>query len=422
MGATLSELNITCNGYDQCNDSDINDARLTYSVVTLLLVPFQIGINLVTILAIYFFERLHTIPNVLVANSAVNGLLAGFILNPTLAILFLPDHILHVDKSNIYVCISFFLPYYLFGLCSCINQTMITTERFLSIIYPIRYRKVKSVKRVRRIMICSWIFCIILALLPYIWNNHTAGQCHAHTTLSRYHMYIVLAISVGCIVSSFVLNVIVVNKAFKYNKHFTKGVSEENIKLDKNRRRQARLSAFLYIAYLIGWVPFFIAIPARQFHNSKAIEIFHTAAVALAVLHFSLTTLVHLIVKKHLRRAIKLLLTTAPWRWSRLRGNRLDAAATVIQSSNTLARETSGNKVDETSTGDTSRTTCIWSQWNIQDIETSVDNDASISRNIITRYNSIDASSIGTDTPKGTRASSEIGTARNDDCDIYNDI
>ena len=86
------------NGYDQYNDTDINRARFIFSIEAFVLIPFNISINLLTIIVIFVFKRLQTIQNTFVASMAFGGLLDGLIANPLFAIFWLPDNAIEIQS------------------------------------------------------------------------------------------------------------------------------------------------------------------------------------------------------------------------------------------------------------------------------------------------------------------------------------
>ena len=50
------------------------------------------------------------------------------------------------------------------AICSVLNLTAMSLERFYAIVYPLQSRRVCTVSRARRVVISTWVLAVVLAV------------------------------------------------------------------------------------------------------------------------------------------------------------------------------------------------------------------------------------------------------------------
>ena len=316
-------------GFDQSNDTDINSSRLAFSIITLSLTPFIISGNVLTIIIVCVFRKLQTIQNVLMASSAVNGLLYGLLFNPCYALFWLPRDIMQSDTlfKNEYTCITFLVPVVLSGSGTAFHIIMISGDRFFAIVYPLKYHMFMSLEQVMRALIVVWLACTVFIFLPYAVNDYQDGECSVHTTLLSYSRYWLFPIMVTCILSSTVFNICVWQTAQRFSRKDRQRSKSNALKRQQQRHMQYSrytLSIAMYLKFMIIWFPYLISVLLKwKCPWSKAVLIYHTISAIFLNLHYLSEALLYALIKKEAREAFKLILTTPPWQWSGLRFHQL---------------------------------------------------------------------------------------------------
>ena len=144
---------------------------------SLVIVPIVLGNGLILI-SIAKFKKLQTSINVLVGNLALSDLIIGAVLIPC-------DFIGDVTNFNLnkYFCLGKLSLFVLSLGLSCYNLMLISVERFVAIVYPLKKSTYISKGRLLLMILFGWCLCLINSSLPLLgWNNYNnSTECVSDT-------------------------------------------------------------------------------------------------------------------------------------------------------------------------------------------------------------------------------------------------
>lgn len=144
-----------------------------HAVYVIIMIPTIIGNGLI-IICIIKFKRLRTNMHVLIGNLAVSDLIVGAVLIP-----FDMFADVYSLKDNKYVCLSVFALFVVSLGTSSFNLMLISIERFIAIVYPLRTKALLTQQRMVLMIIAGWGITLVSATVPFYDNNYTnsSTQC-----------------------------------------------------------------------------------------------------------------------------------------------------------------------------------------------------------------------------------------------------
>ena len=152
--------------------SDSRDAEYyVTTVVMFLIVFFAIFGNIITIIATYRFNTLQTRTHILIANLAVSDLFIAVLAAPIrLVQIYDSTWANKVDNCRAVISLTLF-----FCNASVFNLTLISIDRALSIVAPLRYNHSASQLRLVGQIAISWLIAVVISALPFVgfgWISH----------------------------------------------------------------------------------------------------------------------------------------------------------------------------------------------------------------------------------------------------------
>ena len=130
---------------------------IAFLYVFLILIPVGNGMVVYLVCA---RKRLHTITNWMVVSLAVSDLAVGLVIIPSrIACLY-------------YKCDEVFLKilYDLFVFASLCNICILTVDRFIAIMHPLKYYTIMTLKVAVRLIAASWLVPIVLLSIRMVWQ------------------------------------------------------------------------------------------------------------------------------------------------------------------------------------------------------------------------------------------------------------
>ncbi|XP_050447150.1 5-hydroxytryptamine receptor 1 [Cataglyphis hispanica] len=278
----LKEDNVTEASENTSNtppiESEPEDQRIWIFVDSFLFIVIVSG-NVLTILAIAWARKLrNVISNYFILNLAVADLLVGVTLPYHLA--FYVDQSLNSNKT---LCISLFV---IIGLAcggSICNLIAIAIDRYIAIVYPLRYNAYATRKRVLIIIAIIWTFVISVYSIPIYWNCfETAKKCEMQTILPSYYLlYIVLPSFSLSWITMFLLYWKIWREAHKHARRMNLSIIP-NI-AGKHDHKSVHVVLLILGCFSICWLPFFVVACIRLFLLEVPLSTLYKSTFALAV-------------------------------------------------------------------------------------------------------------------------------------------
>lgn len=137
-----------------------------HAVYIVIILPTVLGNGLV-ILSIIKFRKLRSNMNMLIGNLAISDLLVGLVLLPSDML----ADIFEWKATNKYVCLGIFAIFVLTLGSSCSNLLLISIERFIAIVYPVKKTVLLTKRKMFFVMSMAWILPFINSTLPLYGIN-----------------------------------------------------------------------------------------------------------------------------------------------------------------------------------------------------------------------------------------------------------
>ena len=144
-------------------------ARMINVIISVFLIVIIVSGNTLTIIAVARTSSLRTIPNMYVISLAVADFMTGLGLADNI-IFFVID----TPKTRIHFLLCIWLSFATLvpmGV-SVTTMALIAFDRYLYIVYPLRYFQLMTGFRAKIIITLSWVFMFILNIAPLIQNSY----------------------------------------------------------------------------------------------------------------------------------------------------------------------------------------------------------------------------------------------------------
>ncbi|XP_067681520.1 adenosine receptor A2b-like [Haliotis asinina] len=253
--------------------SDMKLYGVIQAVIDLCLVPFIIGGNALVIMAIITTPKLQIPTNFFILSLAVADLLVGVFVIPLYSLYYLE---VRFAIDNKYLC----LIRYASVISSCggslLNLVCISVDRYIAVIYPLRYQALVTPFRVKVTIFVLWFYNILMSLLPLMgWNKWTKeSKCVIFKVMSP--IWIILSdFMLGAVCLSLTL-VLYLRVFCAAHKQYRMMESTSNLMPDELRLRQkqeiksSKVMAFVLLMFVIFWIPYFILAPMKYIEGIPA--------------------------------------------------------------------------------------------------------------------------------------------------------
>lgn len=169
------------------NKSNNNSSLSLFYIVLASFLAFMAVVgNLTVIFLIFKRRRLHVMPNYFVVSLAAADVLVG---------LFLPSFIIACDFWSGCEVTTYNMFFNLFTLASIANLFIMTVDRYVSIVHPLRYQIYATSGRLFAVMSASWIIPALLSFCPLFWKcsssekvKNTAIKVHAFIVITAFEL------------------------------------------------------------------------------------------------------------------------------------------------------------------------------------------------------------------------------------------
>ena len=153
----------------------------------ILIIPIIVG-NLLTVFAVGIFsmEGQQTPTDVFVGGLAVADLLVGIATIPVRTMMFLDA----TFGCSMYYCIvSIALNSICMGV-SLLHLVALSIERYIAVLFPLRYPVLVSLKRTKIISVGIWVFTLAyVCCLEAVWDSVAKFSCFGDKFICKYSVY-----------------------------------------------------------------------------------------------------------------------------------------------------------------------------------------------------------------------------------------
>ena len=172
--------------YTNSESNDSSSLPLFYIVLAPLIAFIAVVGNLTVIILIFKRRRLHVMTNYFVVSLAAADFLVG---------LFLPTFLIACAFWSGCEITTYNMFFNLFTLASIANLFVMTVDRYLFIVHPLRYQTSAASCRLLAAMSASWIIPTLLSFSPLFWKfsssekvKNTAIKVHAFIVITAFEL------------------------------------------------------------------------------------------------------------------------------------------------------------------------------------------------------------------------------------------
>ncbi len=279
------------------NTTEDENAEKTAAVFAGSMGSLAVVLNLLTIAVIVVQRHSLTRANQLIGNLALSDFCTGCAILAFSGVL--------RDKSVVedeQACAALY-SVLLFGTCASVNALLLVTmDRYLIIVYPLKYEGITSNPRREVAVVIGWLVAIISAFLPALnifGRKRKTEPCQLSTVLTK--QYIIFMLFVAYLIPLFVMLMLYLRIAFVARKHqlqiqslqvaishqpgttvaphhegqsSRREVDNSEIIQQKARSKEqwkATRTIFIVLGYfIISWVPFYILMILMSMGGNKS--------------------------------------------------------------------------------------------------------------------------------------------------------
>ncbi|XP_065119565.2 trace amine-associated receptor 13c-like [Paramisgurnus dabryanus] len=248
------------------NSSCIKTKRSTYEYIIMyvffsLLSVWTVFLNLLVIISISHFKKLHTPTNMLILSLAVADLLIGLIVMPLEAIRLIEMCWYFGDT----ICRLFLIFLELFLSTSLSNLVLIAVDRYVAVCLPLLYPQKITMTRTIIIICVSWFCSSVYAISIVITTSQRKYTCYGECTIMTTFALIIIDLFLSFLLPCIVIitlylrifyvahqQVKVINSLMRSGKHLTEGSVRR-----KSESKAALTLGIIVTVYLFCWIPYY---------------------------------------------------------------------------------------------------------------------------------------------------------------------
>ena len=271
--------------------------------ILVIIIPCALAENLLVLVAMIRFKKLRTCMNLLIMNLAIGDLLVGFPTGPIYAGLYIYEERLRskwlcLVKSTCVIA-SF--------SCSLISLFVISIDRYLVVLYPLHYNTWVTKRRIKIAIAAIWSFIVPVSIMPLLGVN-TWDQTHAceyYDLIPKPLTVFLFVIIMGvCFPAATILYIRITCEIRKVRKRIRVNLPGEFDQKKENERKAGAMMAFIFLLFVIFWLPFAVAIPLRYLLTDwNPISNFKNLTVIIAMGNSVVNPIVYSWCKEELRTA-----------------------------------------------------------------------------------------------------------------------
>ncbi|KAK6182222.1 hypothetical protein SNE40_009951 [Patella caerulea] len=312
------------------------------AAIMIMFIPFILGGNLIVLIAVMSFVKLQTVTNYFVVSLAFADLLVGAGTIPLYAVF-------HLQTGNVVENKTACLIRYALVVESCgaslLNLLFISIDRFIAVIYPLRYYSLVTPKRAKVSILILWIYITFVSLLPTmgwnLWNDDSV--CDFYEIFPKAYVVIssFLLISV-CICLATLMYVRIFLEAKRQHKKMVIETAHRSTSIKRRLERDlssAKAMATVLLMFVIFWLPYLASAPFRfsPYMSNDLINVIKDFALCLSMSNSMINPMIYALLRKDFRAAFKqvLQLKLTQLRTASKNGNKSDNSNSGVSLKNT---------------------------------------------------------------------------------------
>ena len=246
--------NTTQNASDNCTQ-ELSISFLVICCLLVLLAVLIITANLIVILLVVLRKPLQSLTNVCLTSLALTDSCEGFVSIPL---------IIACSSTCFleYLCLAMDLCQRFLAISTITHLLIITTERYIMIIYPMWYPRIVTKKRILLLLASTWIFSLSLSLIQLSWlDTKFQRQSQIETKLNlSYDLFCVAVIVLPLLVFMTYAHAHILVVAKRQVRSIMRQCSHFNA--TTRRKYRKRKGNLVYVAmivvFVVGWIPYFL--------------------------------------------------------------------------------------------------------------------------------------------------------------------
>ena len=252
-------------------------------------------------------EQLQTVTNLCLARLALSDLLSGLVAIP----LIFASNLIVSDGFSF--CIAMDLASRFIAISTILHLLVVTFERYVMIIYPMRYYRIVSKQRMGVLMVFVWTFSLAVSLVQLIWISLGSTQ-------TPNELYSDVIYSYSCFVGLVALPLLLLAAAYghiflvlrgqlrKIRRQLSHIRNSRGAWQKRGQKRAVTILGSMIFAFILGWFSYF---PSSIFHDENIVIHFPPAVnILLLFMRFAtslVNPLLYTLFKEDFRNVFKLI-------------------------------------------------------------------------------------------------------------------
>lgn len=260
--------------YDQCFNTivvkmTLNTSDVLYIIIAILLTTAILFGNGLTIVAVVRFHYLQTVTNKLLVSLAMSDIMAGLMLPLYAAIFFAPW--LSTLK---WFCLFRLVLILLSQTASIVNLLVISVDRYISIMYPLRYPNIMTSRNIYIAIVITWTHASLLSTAYLYWNewdniSHTA-KCIFTVLSSSGFFYSCIIVQLPLVLVVILsLYALIVKETKRHKRQIQTHITQNDHGVQNKRDYRTTKTLFIVLGlFYMCWTPFTITAIIFYFYRN----------------------------------------------------------------------------------------------------------------------------------------------------------
>ena len=215
-------------------------------------------VNSLVIVLVSRNKQLQTVTNLCLACLALSDLLSGLVAIPLIFACNL------TVSDGLRFCIAMDLASRFIAISTILHLLVVTFERYVMIIYPMRYYRIVSKQRIGALMMFVWTFSLAVSLIQLIWISLGSTQ-------TPNELYSDVIYSYSCFVGLVALPLLLLAAAYgriflvlrgqlrKIRRQLSHIRNSRSARQKRGQKRAVTILASMILAFIFGWFSYFLS-------------------------------------------------------------------------------------------------------------------------------------------------------------------